>query len=93
MEISLKESDFLESFDLLWSKDLDKYKKNKLNLFVLKINSNEFDYDLLVDMLLDPVIDYSLSLIHIFFAADKSKKEWLGFNRIFESNLRKTGEW
>ena len=28
MEISLKESDFLESFDLLWSKDLDKYKKN-----------------------------------------------------------------
>ena len=31
MEISLKESDFLGSFDLLWSKDLDKYKKNKLN--------------------------------------------------------------
>lgn len=61
MEISLKESDFLESFDLLWSKDLDKYKKNKLNLFVLKINSNEFDYDLLIDMLLDPVIDYSIS--------------------------------
>lgn len=27
MEISLKESDFLESFDLLLSKDLDKYKK------------------------------------------------------------------
>lgn len=49
VEISLKESDFLESFDLLWSKDLDKYKKNKLNLFVLKINSNEFDYDLLIN--------------------------------------------
>ncbi|RDY30003.1 DUF1837 domain-containing protein [Lachnotalea glycerini] len=61
MELSLKESEFLSSFDLLWSKDLDKYKKNKLNLFVLKINSNEFDYDLLVDMLLDPVIDYSIS--------------------------------
>ena len=43
MEISLKESDFLGSFDLLWSKDLDKYKKNKLNLFVLKIKSNEFE--------------------------------------------------
>ena len=27
------------------------------------------------------------------FAADKSKKEWLGYNRLFESNLRKTGEW
>lgn len=61
MKLSLRESDFLESFDLLWSKDLDKYKKNKLNLFILKINSNEFDYDLLVDMLLEPVIDYSIS--------------------------------
>ena len=62
MEISLKESDFLESFDLLWSKDLDKYKKNKLNLFVLQINTNALDYDLLIDMLLDPVIDYSISM-------------------------------
>lgn len=61
MELCLKETEFLGSFDLLWSKDLDIYKKNKLNLFVLKINSNEFDYDLLVDMLLDPVIDYSIS--------------------------------
>lgn len=61
MEISLKESSFLESFDLLWSKNLDKYQKNKLNLFVLKVNSNEFDYDLLIEMLLDPVIDYSIS--------------------------------
>lgn len=61
MKISLNESDFLNSFDLLWSKDLDKYKKNRLNLFCIKINSNEFDYDLLIDMLLDPVIDYSIS--------------------------------
>ena len=51
MELSLRGTDFLGSFDLIWSKDLDEYKKNKLNLFVLKINSNEFDYDLLVDML------------------------------------------
>ena len=61
MELSLRGTDFLGSFDLIWSKDLDEYKKNKLNLFVLKINSNEFDYDLLVDMLIDPVIDYSIS--------------------------------
>ncbi len=26
------------------------------------------------------------------FAADKGKKEWLGYNRLFESNLRRTGE-
>lgn len=61
MEISLQESDFINSFDLLWSKDIDKYYKNKLNLFMLKINSNEFDYDLLTETLLDPVIDFSLS--------------------------------
>ena len=61
MELCLEKSDFLGSFDLLWSKDLDEYKKNKLNLFVLKINSNEFDYDLLIDMLVDPVVDYSIS--------------------------------
>ena len=61
MEISLQGSDFINSFDLLWSKDIDKYCKNKLNLFILKINSNEFDYDLLIETLLDPVIDFSLS--------------------------------
>ena len=61
MELSLKQSDFLGSFDFIWSKSLDQYDKNKLNLFMLKINSNEFDYDLLVKMLIDPMIDYSIS--------------------------------
>ena len=61
METSLKELDFLDSFDLLWSKSIDKYDKNQLNLFLLKINSNEFDYNLLVDTLLDPMVDYAIS--------------------------------
>ena len=61
MELSLKQSDFLGTFDFIWSKSLDQYDKNKLNLFMLKINSNEFDYDLLEEMLIDPVIDYSIS--------------------------------
>ena len=61
MELSLKQSDFLGSFDFIWTKSLDQYDKNKLNLFMLKINSNEFDYDLLVKMLIDPMIDYSIS--------------------------------
>ena len=52
MELSLKQSDFLGSFDFIWSKSLDQYDKNKLNLFMLKINSNEFDYDLLEEMLI-----------------------------------------
>lgn len=38
MELSLKQSDFLGSFDFIWSKSLDQYDKNKLNLFMLKIN-------------------------------------------------------
>ena len=61
MELSLKQSDFLGSFDFIWTKSLDQYDKNKLNLFMLKINSNDFDYDLLVKMLIDPMIDYSIS--------------------------------
>ena len=32
--------------------------------------------------------EYALDI----FAADKGKKEWLGYNRLFESNLRRTGD-
>ena len=42
---------------------LDEYGKNCLNLFILKINSNEFDYDLLINMLVDPLIDFSISRV------------------------------
>ena len=37
--------------------------------------------------------DARMETLTEIFAADKSKKDWLGYNRIFESNLRKTGEW
>ena len=33
--------------------------------------------------------DARMETLTEIFAADKSKKEWLGFNRIFESNLRR----
>ena len=36
MKISLSESNFLKSFDLIWSKSIDRYKKNKMNLFKIK---------------------------------------------------------
>ena len=42
---------------------LDEYGKNCLNLFILKINSNEVDYDLLINMLVDPLIDFSISRV------------------------------
>lgn len=63
MELSLQGNDFLGSFDPLWSVKLDKYGKNCLDLFILKINSNEFDYDLLINMLVDPLIDFSISRV------------------------------
>lgn len=61
MELSIKSKEFLDSFDHINSSVLDEYGKNKLDLFVLKINANEFDYNSLSDHLLDPVIDFSLS--------------------------------
>ena len=36
--------------------------------------------------------DAKMETLTEIFSADKSKKEWLGYNRLFESNLRKTGE-
>ena len=61
MELSVKDFDFLDSFDHLSSQDLDDHGKNKLDLFVLKINANDFDYVTLKENLLDPMIDFSLS--------------------------------
>ena len=61
MELSIKSKDFLDSFDHISTKKLDEHGKNKLDLFVLKINANEFDYNSLSDRLTDPLIDYSLS--------------------------------
>ena len=36
--------------------------------------------------------DARMETITEIFAANKSKKEWLGYNRLFESNLRRTDE-
>ncbi|MCF0133982.1 MAG: HD domain-containing protein [Blautia sp.] len=36
--------------------------------------------------------DAKLETLTEVFAADKGKKEWIGFNRFFDSNLRRTGE-
>lgn len=54
---------FLETFsNLIDSQEIDKNNpKTRLSLFVHLINANSFNYDLLVDRLLEPLIDYSLS--------------------------------
>ena len=37
-------------------------------------------------------LDAKMETITEIFASDKGKKDWLGFNRLFDSNLRRTGE-
>lgn len=36
--------------------------------------------------------DARMETLTEIFAADKGKKDWIGYNRLFESNLRRTGE-
>lgn len=55
-------SDFLNSFShIIKDKYLDAHKKTKLDLFVLNMNANEFDYETFKNRLLDPIIDFALS--------------------------------
>jgi len=61
MELSFTDFDFLNAFDELDELFIDEHKKNKLNLFMLKINANMFDYNYMQDKLLEPLIDFSLS--------------------------------
>lgn len=61
MNISLDSTDFLNSFDLLWETTIDKYQKDRLKLYALKINANEFNYSNLQERLVDPMIDYAVS--------------------------------
>lgn len=61
MNLSIQDFDFLDAFDNLGSFTIDQHEKNKLELFVLKINANEFNLKRLEELLLDPMIDYSLS--------------------------------
>ena len=36
--------------------------------------------------------DARMETLKEIFAADKGKKEWLGFNRFFDSNIKRTGD-
>lgn len=58
MNLSIGENDFLNCFEHINSlSDLN----NKMEIFVMKANANEFDYGLLVNNLIDPMISYALS--------------------------------
>lgn len=57
------DNNFLDTFtNLIDSQEIDpSNKKTKLSLFVHNVNANSFDYDLLKERLLEPLIDFSLS--------------------------------
>ena len=57
----MNETNFLDLFDLLQETSLDEYEKDRLYLYALKMNANEFNYCNLESSLVDPVIDYALS--------------------------------
>lgn len=59
MKLSIGENDFLQCFEHVSTQNLN--NKNKLDIFLLNSNANEFDYKLLERNLLDPVITYALS--------------------------------
>lgn len=61
MELSITNEDFLNAFDHMGTQHTDEHKKNVLDLFILKTNANQFDYDRLNDCLLEPLANYSLS--------------------------------
>lgn len=61
MQLSVPDQSFLDSFEYIGSHFLDQYNKNKMNVFMLRVNANEFDYDSLIRNLMEPVITYSIS--------------------------------
>lgn len=61
MKLSISTNDFLDAFEPIIEKPIDENCTKNLNLFMIKTNANEFAYDVLIDKLLDPVIDFILS--------------------------------
>ena len=61
MQLSVPDTSFLDSFEHLKTIPLDQYRKNSLELFMLRLNANEFAYDLLIENLMEPIITYSVS--------------------------------
>ena len=46
---------------MLLETTIDKYQRERLSLYALKINANEFNYNNLQEQLVDPMIDYAVS--------------------------------
>lgn len=61
MQLSIQDADFLNAFEHLGQFSLDEHNKDVLNLFIMQINANEFNTKYMEELLIDPMIDFSLS--------------------------------
>ncbi|WP_339235123.1 DUF1837 domain-containing protein [Bacillus sp. FSL K6-1012] len=60
MELSLGSNDFLKVFKLLDTHDFSN-TGSKVNLFLCPINANKFDYNRIIDELIEPLADFAIS--------------------------------
>ena len=72
---------------------MDRYYYNKNG----KLVNRSLPYVTIALIVINVVIFLGMELIgdteySMYLYQDKGKKEWLGFNRLFESNLRRTGD-
>ena len=54
---------FLDAFEEVSNSTLDEHGRKKLNVQIMKTNANEFAYDALIDKLIEPMIDFSVSRV------------------------------
>lgn len=92
VQLSIPDDSFLDSFDYLGGFDADSYGKTRLNLYMLKINANEFNYSLLAENLLEPVISFSVSREVQKEYANRPHALTKKATRHFVEHCRNTGE-
>jgi len=63
MRVSDSSKTFLEAFEEVSCIDIDEYGRKKLNIYMMRTNANEFAYDALIDKLIEPMVDFSVSRV------------------------------
>lgn len=60
MNLSITSNDFLKIFKHLSTHDINN-TSSKVNLFLCPINANKFDYNRIIEELIEPVADFAIS--------------------------------
>lgn len=63
MRVSDSSRTFLDVFEEVSCIDIDEYGRKKLNVHMMKTNANEFAYGGLIDKLIEPMVDFSVSRV------------------------------